>query len=396
MTDFDVIIIGAGPAGLSAATELKRLGVPRVLVLDREAEAGGIPRHCLHSPYGMREWRRVMFGPAYARRLAREAQTAGAEIRCRTTVADLRPGGRIEISSPDGLQVLKARAVLLATGARETPRAARLVGGTKPGGVMNTATLQSFAAFSGHLPFKRPVIVGTELVSFSALVTCLTHGARPVAMTESGSGPVARAVMTVAPRTLGVPIRYETKITAIHGRSMVEGVTVETPDGPQEITCDGVIFTGGFRPENALLRSSALGVDTGSLGPRIDQYGRLSDPAYFAAGNVLHAIETAGWCWNEGRKVARCIAAGLRGALPPRGEAEIAATAEGAAAALKFALPQVWSAGDTETPPAFDRMQLRLSKAHSGNISIGGTSHRVASRPERRILLPLPSPGRGA
>ncbi|WP_158969607.1 NAD(P)/FAD-dependent oxidoreductase [Chachezhania sediminis] len=391
MADVDVIIVGAGPAGLSAATELKRLGVARVLVLDREAAAGGIPRHCLHSPYGMREWHRVMFGPAYARRLTDEAQAAGAEIRCRTTVTALRPGGKVEVSTPDGLQVLQGRAVLLATGARETSRAARLVGGTKPGGVMNTATLQGFAAFADHLPFRRPVIVGTELVSFSAMITCLTHGARPVAMIDAGPGPTARAIMTLAPRMLGIPLRFGTKIAAIHGRSRVDGITVEAPEGPQDIACDGVVFTGGFRPENALLRTSALQVDPGSLGPSIDQYGRLSDPAYFAAGNVLHAIETAGWCWDEGRKVARTIDAALHGALPPR--AEVGIRTEGAA--IKYALPQVISPVG-ETPPAFDRMQLRLTRPYSGDVGIGGTSHRIDSRPERRILLPLPLSGQGA
>ncbi|WP_121064488.1 NAD(P)/FAD-dependent oxidoreductase [Chachezhania antarctica] len=388
MTEFDVIIIGAGPAGLSAATELKRLGVARVLVLERERDAGGIPRHCLHSPYGMREWHRVMFGPAYARRLVDEAREAGAEIRCQTTVTALRPGGEVEVSSPDGVHILTGRAVLLATGARETPRAARLVGGTKPGGVMNTATLQGFATFSGGLPFKRPVIVGTELVSFSALVTCLTHGARPSAMIESGARPTARAVMALAPRLMGVPLRFGTTITAIHGRTRVEAVTLDTPEGAQDIQCDGVVFTGGFRPENALLRNSPLAVDAGSLGPRIDQYGRLSDPAYFAAGNVLHAIETAGWCWNEGRRVARTIDAALRGALPPLGSTLITAKAD--TDAIKFALPQVLSASDPSVAPAFDRMQLRLSRAYRGDIVMGSTTHRVESRPERRILLPLP------
>ncbi|MCU0829758.1 MAG: FAD-dependent oxidoreductase, partial [Tabrizicola sp.] len=121
----EVLIIGAGPAGLSAATRLAREGV-KVLVLDREPEAGGIPRHCAHSPYGLREFHRLMRGPAYARRLVADALAAGAEIRARTTVIALLPGGQVEITSPDGPATLTAPAVLLATGVRETSRAARL------------------------------------------------------------------------------------------------------------------------------------------------------------------------------------------------------------------------------------------------------------------------------
>ncbi len=102
MTDADVIIVGAGPAGLSAATELRRLGVARVTVLDREPTPGGIPRHCGHSPYGMREYRRLMSGPAYARRLATEATDAGATILTGTTVTALHPEGRLSVTSDDG------------------------------------------------------------------------------------------------------------------------------------------------------------------------------------------------------------------------------------------------------------------------------------------------------
>ncbi|WP_193140662.1 NAD(P)/FAD-dependent oxidoreductase [Meridianimarinicoccus sp. MJW13] len=390
----DALIIGAGPAGLSAATELRRQGGGQVVVLEREATAGGIPRHCLHSPYGLREWKRLMFGPAYAKRLVQEAKGAGVEIRCQTTVTALHPGGEVDVSAPDGPRRIRGRVVLLALGARETPRAARLIGGTKPGGVMNTATLQSFAAFSKHRPFHRPVILGTELVAFSALLTCRTLGARPVAMLEPGPEITARGVFAAAPRALGVPLYRNTRITAIHGRAQVDGITVESNGVQRDIACDGVVVTGGFRPENALLRAAGLALDPGSLGPRIDQYGRLTDPAYFSAGNVLHPIETAGWCWEEGRRVARCMAAALNGALPPRDTAEpLAVDGVTQGDALAYALPQELCAPAPQVPPAFDRVQMRLRQPFSGQVRVAGQSHWIASRPERRITLPLhPTP----
>lgn len=382
--------MGAGPAGLSAAIELKRLGVASILVLEREQQAGGIPRHCLHSPYGLREWNRVMFGPAYARRLTRLALEAGVEIRCETTVTALKPDGVIEVSSHDGLQSLKGRAVLLAMGARETSRAARLVGGTKPKGVMNTATLQTFAAFSNQMPFERPIIVGTELVAFSALLTCRSHGIKPIAMLEANAQITARSLFAFAPKTLGVPLHLNTKITKIHGAGQVTSVSVSGLSGPKEIECDGVIFTGGFRPENALLHSSGFDVDAGSLGPKIDQYGRLPEAGYFSAGNLLRGVETAGWCWNEGRKVAGCIAESLKGRLPPRSEIDLPVKASSLNQVIKFSLPQTLSPFDPQVPAAFDKIQLKLSRRYSGAVSIGTVSHRVSSRPERRILLPLP------
>jgi len=394
MTDkqlnFDVIVVGAGPAGLSAAIELKRLGTGSVLVVEREKQAGGIPRHCLHSPYGMREWNRLMFGPAYARRLTQDALDAGVDIRCETTVTALKPNGVIEVSSDTGLQTLTGRAVLLAMGARETSRSARLVGGTKPKGVMNTATLQNFAAFSDHMPFKRPVIVGTELVSFSALMTCRSHGVKPVAMLEENTRITARFPFALAPKAMCVPLHLETQIAQIHGKRQVEAVTVIGPSGSHTLQCDGVIFTGGFRPENALLRSSGFELDRGSLGPKIDQYGRLRETGYYCAGNILRGIETAGWCWNEGRKVAQCIAAGLQGDLPPRTSVDVSAQASASEHVIKFSLPQVISPSAPKAPVAFDKLQLRLSDAYTGNVVIGSSTHRISSKPERRILLPLP------
>lgn len=380
----DVLIVGSGPAGLSAAAALCKLGATSVHVLEREPTAGGIPRHCAHSPYGFREWRRVMFGPAYARRLVSDAQTAGAVIHCNTTVTALAPNGVVTVATADGVQTIRAKAVLLATGARETPRAARMVGGSKPGGVMNTGTLQDLVSLRGQKPFQHPVIVGTELVAFSSVLTCRLAGISPVAMIEAASRPTAWRMADLMPRFLGCPVHYNTTVTAIHGRNQVSSITVSSASGSRQIDCDGVIFTGLFRPENALLRGTTLDMDPKTQGPQIDQYGRLSDPAYFAAGNLLRPVETAGWCWHEGQQVAGAIMAALAGRLSDRAAARPVITQ---GAALKYTLPQVLSA--PSGPAAFDRFQLRLTRPYTGTVVVNGHEFTVRARPERRILTPI-------
>ena len=387
MTEPEVIVVGAGPAGLSAATELARAG-RRVLVLEREAEAGGVPRHCGHSPYGLREFKRVMGGPAYAARLRDTALAAGATLRTGTTVTALLPGGRVEVTSDEGPQTLTAPAVLLAMGVRETSRAARLIGGEKPGGVMNTAALQGLVYLNGQRPFRRPVVLGTELVAFSALLTCRHAGIKPAAMVEPGPRVTALSAARWLPRLMGVPLHMRSDIAAIHGRSRVEAVVLHTPNGELEVEADGVIVTGGFRPESALLRTSHLGVDPQGAGPVIDAWGRLADPAYFAAGNLLRGVETAGWCWAEGRRTARAILAALEGRLPARGGARLTI----AHPALRLALPQVL----TPAPDApHDRLQIRLTRAAKGRLRLMQGDRvlaeaRIDALPERRLSLPLP------
>ena len=385
----DVIVVGGGPAGLSAATELRRLGVTSVAVLEREPTAGGIPRHCGHYPFGAREFKRVMKGPDYARRLVVAATGAGVSIHTGVTVTSIEPGPCLRLATPNGLTEARAKLVLLATGVRETSRAARLLGGTKPAGVMTTGTLQSMVYLERLRPFKRPVILGTELVSFSAIMTCRHLGIRPAAMIEPGLRTTARWPSGLFPALLGVPLHLGTELMSINGRDVVGSVTVTDPAGSREIECDGVIVSGRFRPDRAVLHGSHLGTDSATGGPEVDQYGRCSDPAFFAAGNMLRAVETAGWSWNEGRLIARTMTQALEGSLPEATTSRITLSGD----ALAYCVPQRLAASAPAMP--LPGVQLRVNRAVKGKLVLrvnaeDQTPKSIDARPERRIILPYP------
>lgn len=384
----DVAIVGAGPAGLGAAAFLAENGAS-VVVLERGDEPGGIPRHCGHSPFGMREFRRVLSGRRYAARLAGAARGAGAEIRLRHSVVSLEAGPRLHVATPEGLRVFAPKRVLLATGIREATRASRLVGGVRPQGVMNTGALQDMVYLRGLKPFRRPVIVGTELVSMSAILTCRHAGAKPVAVIEAGDRPVVRAPFAWLPRSLGIPVHFGAAIEEILGGAQVEAVTVRLADGRvARIECDGVVFTGGFTPEASLARMAGLSLDAGSGGPLVNAQGRTALAGVHAAGNLLRGVETAGWCWAEGRTVARGILRGL-GSDAAADEAGIRVEA---GENVKLVVPQRLSR-DGE-PSAFASLQVRLAKPVRGELRVeaGGRtlwSRRIGSGPERRVAIPI-------
>ena len=334
--NIDVAVIGAGPSGLSAAITLKKSGIQRVVVLEREAVAGGIPRHCGHPPFGIREFQRILTGPTYSKKLVEEAQNFGVIIKLKTTVTMLFSGGKLSITSPDGGKQLTAKRVLLATGIRETPCSTRMVSASRSLGILNTGALQSMIYLKNLIPFRRPIIVGTEIVSYSALLTCRNAGIQPVSMLEEKAHSTVRWPIYMLGRWLGVPLLLQTSIVKILGKERVEAVEILDGNGQmKKIVCDGVLFTGQYLPESSLARISHLEFDPKTNSPKVDEFGRCSDPVYYAAGNVVQPTQDeakvpiyytaenlpnpvyAAWqCWKQGRATAKNIVKDLAGTLP--------------------------------------------------------------------------------
>lgn len=327
----DVLVVGAGPAGLAAATELRRLGAGTVLVAEREEVAGGVPRHCAHTGFGLRDLHRVVTGPGYARRHAEAAAAAGADVRTGTTVTGWTGARTVRLTSPWGVETASPAAVLLATGCRERPRAARLVPGDRPAGVMTTGELQQRVYLGGERFPGRAVVVGAEHVSFSALLT-LAHARARVAglVTDQPASQSYAAFRLAASARWRVPVWTETVVRRITGRGRLAGVELAGPDGtPRFVPCDTVVFTGDWIPDHELARRSGADIDPGTRGPSVDTALETSLPLVFAAGNLVHAAETADVAALGGRHAARQIAAALAGPgpatrLPVRAEPPLA------------------------------------------------------------------------
>lgn len=400
MTDLakscDVAIIGSGPAGLSTAIELKKLGINDIIVIERSEQAGGNPRHCGHSPFGMNEFKRVYFGPAYAKKMVETAESLDVKIALNTTVTVMGENGLLTLSTAAGRSQLQAKNVVISTGIREMPRAPRFVSGQRPMGIMTTGALQSTIYLSHKKPFTRPIIVGSELVSFSAIASCRHAGIKPVAMLEENSRITAYLPLKLLPKILGIEILQESRLLDIEGKQHVTGVNIVDATGEtRNLSCDGVIFTGNFTPEASLARMAHLEIDPKTQGPVIDQYGRCSDPCYFATGNVLRPVETGGWCWREGVQTARFVKYSIEDKLPDTNN-QLNIDIENAV--IKYVVPQKISVTTSEqkAPDGFKDFQLRFHTKVKGTITISSgekelTSKKINTRPERRTLISMPN-----
>jgi NADPH-dependent 2,4-dienoyl-CoA reductase/sulfur reductase-like enzyme len=388
------VIVGAGPAGLAAAHALAVRGVRDVLVVERDDAPGGLPRYCHHPGFGREYTHRLESGPRFARRLIACLEGAAVRIAARSSVIAIAAGPELEIVSAElGHERLRPVATILATGIRERPRSARLIPGKRPErGILTTGQLQQMVARGVDVGGRRAVVVGTEHVAFSVLLTARRAGMRVVAMIGAEERVMSLPAAGAIARLLGTSIHLASAIEDIEGGARVEAIVIRGPSGSTRIACDTILLAGDFVPDSPLARAGGIAIDPRTQGPEIDQFGRTSMPGVFAAGNLLRAVESSGFAAIEGARVGANVAAHLDGALPwPRRGPAIAA-----GAGLAYVVPQRWALDDgsgatgqalpTSLRAAVDMRGAALRLSQDGTTIWSGQTRSI--RRLRRIALP--------
>ncbi|MFF9349236.1 FAD-dependent oxidoreductase [Streptomyces sp. NPDC014734] len=379
----DVLVVGGGPAGLAAGAELAASGAGRVEILEREQTAGGIPRHCFRDGFGGREGRTVLAGsggttgPEYARACVAAAERAGAALRTGVTVTGWAGPLTLDTTAPTGLERITARAVVLATGARERPRSARLVPGSRPSGVHTTGELQQAVHLHRQRIGTRAVVVGDEPVGRAATGTLRAAGVEVVARVTDQPPSVLTAWNRYRDRT---PLLTHATVTLLTGRERLDGVGLRHQDGrTTTLRCDTVVFTGDWIPEHELARRAAVDLDPGTRGPAHDASFRTTVTGVFAVGNLLHGVQSARVAADEGRAVAAPVLRHLAAADWPTARLPVAVDPP-----LRWVAPNL--VGPGHDIPVRDRFSLWTTRTLFSPLLAVHQGDRILHR--RRLLLP--------
>jgi len=314
----DVLIIGAGPAGLAAAIAAQEAGAKRLLVLEREAEMGGILRQCIHNGFGLHRFNEELTGPEYAQRDIDRVRELGIEVRCETTVLSVTKDRAVTaISREKGVQHFQAGAIVLAMGCRERPRGALAIPGTRCAGIFSAGTAQRFVNLEGYMPGKRVVILGSGDIGLIMARRTTLQGAKVLACVEImpySSGLNRNIVQCL--NDYDIPLMLSHTVVDIQGRERLEGVTVAQVDAKRNpiagtethFDCDTLLLSVGLIPENELTRQAGVEMCPATQGAEVDDTLQTSIPGVFACGNVLHVHDLVDFVSAESFKAGKAAA----------------------------------------------------------------------------------------
>ncbi|NLJ30208.1 MAG: FAD-dependent oxidoreductase [Clostridiales bacterium] len=334
MKQYDVVVIGAGPAGLAAACEAYQNGAGKILVVERDKEPGGILNQCIHNGFGLHYFKEELTGPEYAGRFIEMLNNTNAELMLDTMVLAVTEDRKISMINPrDGYFTVQAGAVVLAMGCRERTRGAIGIPGTRPAGVFTAGAAQRYVNIEGYMVGKKVVILGSGDIGLIMARRMTLEGAKVAACVElmPYSNGLNRNIVQCL-NDYGIPLYLSHTITEIRGKRRVEGVVVSRVDGGGKpvpgterfFDCDTVLLSVGLIPENELSRSAGIALDPRTKGPVVYENMETSIPGIFASGNVVHVHDLVDFVTAESQRAGAAAADFCRRKEQPGGEPAVA------------------------------------------------------------------------
>lgn len=314
----DILIVGAGPAGMAAAIAAKEAGVGSIVVLEREEHMGGILRQCIHNGFGLHRFKEELTGPEYAQKDIDRVTELNIEVRCGTTVLSIDQNRFVTaISKEKGIQLFQCGALILAMGCRERPRGALATPGTRCAGIYSAGTAQKYVNLEGYMPGKRVVILGSGDIGLIMARRMTLQGAKVLACVEimPYSGGLNRNIVQCLD-DFDIPLLLSHTVVDIHGKERLSGVTVAKvdenrnpiPGTEQEFDCDTLLLSVGLLPENELTQMANVEMSSQTSGAVVDDTLQTSAEGIFACGNVLHVHDLVDFVSAESMRAGKAAA----------------------------------------------------------------------------------------
>jgi NADPH-dependent 2,4-dienoyl-CoA reductase/sulfur reductase-like enzyme len=306
----DLVIIGGGPAGMSAAISAYENGVKDVIILEREQSLGGILKQCIHNGFGLHKFGEELTGPEYAFRYAKRVEQLKIPYKTSTMVLDVSPDKVITATNPeDGVFQIQAKSIILAMGCRERPRGALNIPGERPAGIFSAGTAQKFINVEGYMPGKKVVILGSGDIGLIMARRMTLEGAKVEVVLElmPYSSGLARNIEQCL-NDFNIPLKLSSTVVKIHGKDRITGITYAKvgpdrqpiPHTKEYVECDTLLLSVGLIPENELTKRAMVSLDKITGGAIVDQDRQTSVDGIFACGNVLHVHDLVDYVSEEG------------------------------------------------------------------------------------------------
>lgn len=394
-TNYDIVIIGGGPAGLAAAVAAYDGGVHDIVIIEREPRTGGILNQCIHNGFGLTRFKESLSGPEYAARFETEVQKRKIETLTETTVLSLGADRTVTAISPRyGIFTLQAKAVILAMGCRERSRGALNIAGSRPAGIYTAGTAQKYVNCKGYLPGKDVVILGSGDIGLIMARRMTLEGARVHAVCEimPYSSGLRRNIVQCLD-DFGIPLYLSHTITEIEGKERVTGVVVSRVDENKRpiagtemhFACDTVLFSVGLIPENELTKGAGIGLSPATRGATVDQNRETEVDGIFACGNVLQVHDLVDFVSEEAEIAGAAAARHVLNGKRERNNVAVAGDAH-----MGYVLPQRITTDATDDVKLFFRVRNAYRdctvKAVSGETVLAVRKRKAVTPGEMETL----------
>lgn len=309
MKEYDIVIIGGGPAGLAAAVSARDNGIESILILERDRELGGILNQCIHNGFGLHTFKEELTGPEYAARYEEQVFRRGIEYKLNTMVMDISHDKVVTaMNREEGLFEIQAKAVILAMGCRERSRGALNIPGYRPAGIFSAGTAQRLVNMEGFMPGREVVILGSGDIGLIMARRMTLEGAKVKVVAElmPYSGGLKRNIVQCL-NDYDIPLKLSHTVVDIRGKERLTGITLAAvdekgkpiPGTEEDYTCDTLLLSVGLIPENELSGSMGVEMNRVTSGPVVNESLETNIEGVFACGNVLHVHDLVDFVSEE-------------------------------------------------------------------------------------------------